>query len=224
MPALSAILISGSMMLPVQAMPDLQHTEWLLESPSQPDPRPSLSIADNQISGFSGCNRFTLGLDGDGKHQVASTRKLCAPEVMQREHALLKLLSAPFQLLPDEKLQHLTLRAGKQQYRFARSQPTADIPPPFKPAATQAEAAQPRLGEQYWYVASQPCAGQAAGCLQVRESESGPWREYRGAIAGFAPEAGSSYYLKLQGEANDGRLALQLLKVVYQENVAPLAD
>ncbi|WP_115648523.1 hypothetical protein [Chromobacterium violaceum] len=59
----------------------------------------------------------------------------------------------------------------------------------------------------------------------MRGSEGEPWRDYDGAIAGFTPEAGRSYYLKLQGEkGEDGRTALQLVKVIYQETVAPLVD
>ncbi|OHX13403.1 META and DUF4377 domain-containing protein [Chromobacterium sphagni] len=224
MPILSSILISGSMMMPTQAMPNLQNTEWRLEAPAQAAPLPTLNIADSRISGFAGCNRFTLGIDDDGKHQVSATRKLCAPEVMQREQALLALLAAPFRLLPVEDGKHLSLMAGKTRYRFAR-QPAQSAA--AEPPAAVAAAPLPAPGEQYWYVASRPCAA-AAGpstCLRLRSREDQPWRNYAGSIAGFEPEAGSRYYLKLQGvPAADGQPGLQLMKVVYRETVTPLAD
>ena len=221
MPILSSILISGSMMLPTQAEPKLQNTEWRLEAPAQAAPLPTLSIADSRISGFAGCNRFTLGIDDDGKHQVTATRKLCAPEVMRREQALLKLLAAPFRLLPAEDGKHLTLLAGKTGYRFVHQTAAVAAEPPAPAVA----ALRPVAGEQYWYVASQPCGAGPAACLQVRSSEDQPWHSYAGSIAGFVPEAGSRYYLKLQGVPSaDGQPALQLLQVVYRETVTPLAD
>lgn len=216
MPSLGALLVSGSMMLPTQALPDLQHTEWRLQSPAQPAPLPTLSIADSRIGGFAGCNRFTLGVDGEGRHQVSTTRMQCAPETMAREQALLKLLGAPFRLLPSTDRRHLTLASGKAVYRFEKVDAA-------QPAAAPLAALQPGAGEQYWYAARGACADGA--CLRLRGSEGEPWRDYDGAIAGFTPEAGRSYYLKLQGEkGEDGRTALQLVKVIYQETVAPLLD
>lgn len=222
MPSLSALLISGSMMLPTQALPDLQHTEWRLQSPAQSAPLPTLSIADNRISGFAGCNRFTLGIDHDGKHQVATTRMACAPETMQREQTLLSLLGAPFRLLPSDDRQHLTLQAGKTEYRFERiDAAAAQAAIAAKPAAA---AWQPESGEQYWYVTSGACA--SGICLQLRSREDQPWQSYAGAISGFQAEPGRRYYLKLQGEpaADGGQPTLQLVKVIYQETVTPIAD
>ncbi|SUX34929.1 META domain-containing protein [Chromobacterium violaceum] len=133
MPSLGALLVSGSMMLPTQALPDLQHTEWRLQSPAQPAPLPTLSIADSRIGGFAGCNRFTLGVDGEGRHQVSTTRMQCAPETMAREQALLKLLGAPFRLLPSTDRRHLTLASGKAVYRFEK---VDAAPPAAAPLAT----------------------------------------------------------------------------------------
>ncbi|QEL57369.1 META domain-containing protein [Chromobacterium paludis] len=230
MPTLSALLVSGSMILPSQALPDLQHTEWRLQAPAQSAPLPTLSIADNRLSGFAGCNRFTLGIDQDGKHQVATTRMACAPEVMQREQALLKFLAAPFRLLPSENRQSLTLQAGKTAYRFLRvaAGATAAYPAPAASPAPTAQAApsalRPEVGEQYWYVSSGTCV--AGACLRLRSREDQPWLDYDGSILGFQPQPGHSYYLKLQGEpaADGGHPTLQLVRVIYQETAAPLAD
>lgn len=218
MPSLGALLISGSMMLPTQALPDLQHTEWRLQSPAQPAPQPTLSISDSRISGFAGCNRFTLGIDEDGRHQVSTTRMACAPEAMAREQALLKLLGAPFRLLPSADGRYLTLAAGKTVYRFAK----ADAAQAAAPVAPQA-AWRPQAGEQYWYATRGDCSDGA--CLRLRGNEGEPWRDYHGEIAGFTPEAGRSYYLKLQGEPErGGDTVLQLVKVIYQETVTPVVD
>ncbi|RBL65791.1 hypothetical protein C3E98_041050, partial [Pseudomonas sp. MWU13-2625] len=110
--------------------------------------------------------------------------------------------------------------------RFERVNDAATAAPP--PAAQAAKPAQAALrleaGEQYWYVSSAHC--ETGACLRLRGREDQPWLSYAGAISGFQPQPGHSYYLKLQGEptADGGHPTLQLVKVIYQETVSPLAD
>lgn len=77
---------------------------------------PTLLFKGDQITGFSGCNRF-IGLYATGDttlkvSQLASTRQACAPAVMQQETAFLKAVSG--QALQVERItDSLTLTTGE---------------------------------------------------------------------------------------------------------------
>lgn len=90
------------------AQPDkpLRGTTWVVTALLTPeaqirsqtidDVKPTLTISpDGKVSGTAGCNTMNgsaTGTDPDLSFQVATTRMLCAPEVMEVEQAVLKAL------------------------------------------------------------------------------------------------------------------------------------
>jgi heat shock protein HslJ len=63
-----------------------------------PENLPYFKIQGNEISGFSGCNKFFGGLKYDLQghfvtHKIAGTKKAC-PNMMETEHAMYKALSS----------------------------------------------------------------------------------------------------------------------------------
>lgn len=222
---IALILLGCSASLPALAMPNLQGTEWQLVSPKAEGKAPTLRFDEGKISGFAGCNRFILSQQ-DGKNQVATTRMLCPPPMMRTEQGFLKLLSAPFRILPDGKAQHLTLKGEGGEYRFERfvSQPEnsgkMDAVRPMSPLAAPI-APLPDNGLAYRYVRVGAC-GDAAACLEARAGEDQPWARLAGGIDGFKPEAGVTYYLKLRGAPQlagpgQGPVRWTLERVVFSE-------
>lgn len=110
----------------VQPDRPVRGTEWLVTTLLTPqgqvssrtidEVRPGLTIADDgDLTGFAGCNRMTghaavtdTPAGADISFTVGTTRMMCAPEVMEVEHAVLATLDGTAQATVDADT--LTLR------------------------------------------------------------------------------------------------------------------
>lgn len=179
--------------------PSLEGAQWRLVSAPGTRPGASLSGAgaatlrfeDGRFSLSGPCNRHTGAFErrGDqlqfGKEggAVASTKKMCPPEIMQRETALLDAMAAPFTLsFAGSELRLSAIDASV--WRFDRS----DLPP-----------AEGR--ERIVMVAGQraPCTGVAPTlCLQVRTQPGAAWQLHHGEIEGFDWQVGVEYVIRVR--------------------------
>lgn len=94
---LLALLAAISAAVPGHAqMPPLAGTEWGLDAAGAPD-RFIRFGSDGRVSGSAGCNRFTGSYEHEGARlsfgPLATTRMMCAPDVMEAEEAFLSALS-----------------------------------------------------------------------------------------------------------------------------------
>ncbi|WP_063061140.1 META domain-containing protein [Nocardia sienata] len=116
----------------------IRGTEWVVTSLLTPDARissqtidqirPALTIADDDsLTGFAGCNRMTgravvteAPAGAEIAFTAATTRKMCGPEIMEVERAVLAALDGTVQATVDAQVltlrnsngHGLTLRAG----------------------------------------------------------------------------------------------------------------
>lgn len=104
----------------------IRGTEWVVTTLSTPDAqiqsrtigevRPTLTVtADDALTGFAGCNRITgravvtdTPAGADIAFTAATTRMMCAPEIMEVEQAVLAALDGTAQVTVDADT--LTLR------------------------------------------------------------------------------------------------------------------
>jgi heat shock protein HslJ len=176
----------------------LEGTDWrLVAAPGEsslPDVGPGVAILRFEADRFSlggPCNSHTGGwarsgeqlrLGGEGA-AIASTRRMCPPEIMNRETALMQAMMAPLTLGFDGP--YLQLRAADGGvWRFDSRPPAAN-------------ASRERIVQ----VAGQraPCTGVARQlCLQVRTQPGAPWELHYGDIKGFDWQMGVEYVLRVR--------------------------
>ena len=176
----------------------LEGTDWrLVAAPgagSVPDVGPGSATLRFEAARFSlggPCNTHTgawsrdgdlLRLGGEGG-AVASTRRMCPPEIMARETALVQAMAAPFALGFDGPFLRLQSADGAT-WRF-------DSRPP---AASESR-------ERIVQIAGQraPCTGVSRQlCLQVRTQPGAPWELHYGDIEGFDWKMGVEYVLRVR--------------------------
>jgi heat shock protein HslJ len=123
-----------------------------------------------------------LRLGGEGG-AVASTRRMCPPEIMARETALMQAMAAPFAFGFDGP--YLQLRsADGATWRFDSRAPAAN-----------------ESRERIIQVAGQraPCSGVGRQlCLQVRTQPGAPWELLYSDIEGFDWTMGVEYVLRVR--------------------------
>lgn len=176
----------------------LEGVDWrLVAAPgagSVPDLGPGAATLRFEAERFSlggPCNTHTGGwsrqdgqlrLGGDGA-AIASTRRMCPPEIMARETALVQAMAAPFAIGFDGPFLQLRATDGAT-WRFDSREP----------AATASR-------ERIVQIAGQraPCTGVAQQlCLQVRTQPGAPWELHYGDIAGFDWKVGVEYVLRVR--------------------------
>ncbi|WP_052190705.1 META and DUF4377 domain-containing protein [Chitinibacter sp. ZOR0017] len=172
--------------------------------------RPSLQVGeDGRVSGFAACNHFHGELQANPLKigPLATTRMMCAPVQMQVETAYLQVLQGAEQLQMHKKGQVLRVKDGQGgELRLQRT-----------PAVRTAEL---WVGPE-----TKPCSAgvMKMDCLQVKTSATGEWENFYNSIAGFQPEAGKSYRLKVKIEkvanppADASNLRYSLIKVLEQQ-------
>lgn len=185
----------------VYERPAIQDTDWRLvgqpgRAASQPLPASGagavvLRFEADRFSINGPCNRHggewrwtgeQLQLGGD-TGAIASTKRGCPSELMQREQALLAALRRPLQVERSGPFLQL-VDADGGQWRFD----AREVPP-----------AEGR--ELIVHVAGQraPCTGVAPMlCLQVRTSPGAPWQLHYGEIEGFAFQPGVEAVLRVK--------------------------
>lgn len=178
----------------------LEGTDWrLVAAPgdaSVPDVGPGAATLRFEAERFSlggPCNTHTGGWSRDGGQlrlggeggAVASTRRMCPPEIMARETTLLQAMAAPFALGFDGPF--LQLRAvNGATWRF-------DSRPP--PANANRERIIQVAGQRA------PCTGVAQQlCLQVRTQPGAAWELHYGEIEGFDWQVGVESVIRIREE------------------------
>lgn len=176
----------------------LEGTDWrLVAAPGEasvPDVGPGAATLRFETGRFTlggPCNTHTGGwsreraqlrLGGEGA-AIASTRRMCPPQIMAREDALMRATAAPFTLGFDGPV--LQLRgADGATWRFDSRPPAASAP-----------------RERIVQIAGQraPCTGVAQQlCLQVRTQPGAPWELFYGDIQGFDWRMGVEYVLRVR--------------------------
>jgi len=165
---------------------------WSLDDPavvgevkSTPGPNVQLTIQQRRLSATVGCNRGNAAFDDDGKRlnvgMLASTMMACPPDLAKLERRLFSLLEGN----PSYKVDggRLELSAAGDTWIFKR------MPSPSAKAV-----------KKFIYVAAErkDCTGVAPmKCLQVREEKTDPWTLFYGEIAGFEPQPGIEYRLRI---------------------------
>lgn len=176
----------------------LEGTDWrLVAAPGEstvPDVGPGSATLRFEAGRFSlggPCNSHTGGWSRDGAQlrlggegaAIASTRRMCPPQIMAREDGLLRAMAAPFTLGFDGPF--LALRAADgATWRFDSRPPAAN-------------ASRERIVQ----IAGQraPCTGVAQQlCLQVRTEPGAPWELFYGDIEGFDWTMGVEYVLRVK--------------------------
>lgn len=176
----------------------LEGVDWrLVAAPgdaSVPDVGPGAATLRFDAERFSlggPCNSHTGGwsregaqlrLGGEGA-AIASTRRMCPPEIMARETALLQAMAAPFTVGFDGPFLRLQSADGATWRFDSRA-----------PAATESR-------ERIVQIAGQraPCTGVAQQlCLQVRTQPGAPWERHYGDIEGFDWQVGVEYVLRVR--------------------------
>lgn len=177
----------------------LEDADWRLVSAPGTRPGASLSGAGAATLRFDGdrfsiegpCNRHAGAFERRGSQlqfgkeggAVASTKRMCPPEIMQREAALMDAMAAPFTLAFEGTALRLTAIDGSVWRFDSREQP---------PAAGR---------ERIVMVAGQraPCTGVAPKlCLQVRTQPGAAWQLHHGEIEGFDWQVGVEYVIRVR--------------------------
>ncbi|GAB2500104.1 DUF4377 domain-containing protein [Arenimonas alkanexedens] len=176
----------------------LEGVDWrLVAAPgagSVPDLGPGAATLRFEAERFSlggPCNTHTGGWLRDGEQlllggeggAIASTRRMCPPEIMARETALIQAMAAPFAIGFDGPFLRLQSAEGGT-WRFDSREP----------AATESR-------ERIVQIAGQraPCTGVAQQlCLQVRTQPGAPWELHYGDIQGFDWKMGVEYVLRVR--------------------------
>ncbi|WP_290888149.1 META and DUF4377 domain-containing protein [Arenimonas sp.] len=176
----------------------LEGTEWrLVAAPGEatlPDVGPGVATLRFEADRFSlggPCNSHTGGWSRDGMQlrlggeggAIASTRRMCPPEIMGRETALMQAMAAPLTLGFDGPFLQLRAADGAT-WRFDSRPPVANAP-----------------RERIVQIAGQraPCTGVAQQlCLQVRTQPGAPWELHYGDIEGFDWKMGVEYVLRIR--------------------------
>lgn len=176
----------------------LEGTEWrLVAAPGEstlPDVGPGVATLRFEADRFSlggPCNSHTGGWSRDGMQlrlggegaAIASTRRMCPPEIMDRETVLMKAMMSPFTLGFDGPFLQLRAADGGT-WRFDSRPPVANAP-----------------RERIVQIAGQraPCTGVAQQlCLQVRTQPGAPWELHYGDIEGFDWKTGVEYVLRIR--------------------------
>lgn len=150
-----------------------------------------LRFEDQRFSLRGPCNTHTGGwrragemlyLGGEGG-AIASTKRGCPGELMQRESALLAALQQPLRLQFDGPRLAMVTQGGERWVFDSRDE---------APAAGR---------ERIVLVdgAKAPCVGVAPmQCLRVRTEPGAPWELYYGEIEGFAWQQGVEYVLRVR--------------------------
>ena len=177
----------------------LEDADWRLVSAPGTRPGASLSGAGAATLRFDGdrfsidgpCNRHTgaferrgnqlqFGKEGGG---VASTERMCPPEIMQREAALMDAMAAPFTLAFEGSALRLTAIDGSA-WRFDSGE---------QPSAAGRELIVMVAGQRA------PCTGVAPMlCLQVRTQPGAAWQLHYGEIEGFDWQVGVEYVIRVR--------------------------
>ena len=199
--ALAGCATSSSEPRPLSRQPVVQGIDWRLVS--MPGTRPGSSLPGSgagaallrfdagRFSLSGPCNRHTGAWRRDGAQArfggedggIASTKRLCPPEIMVREQALLAALGQPLTLSVEGPFLRLAAADGGT-WRFD----SRDLPP----AAGR---------ERIVQVAGQrvPCTGVAPTlCLQVRTQPGAAWQAHYGEIEGFDWQVGVEYVIRVR--------------------------
>lgn len=152
--------------------------------------RLGFDAGSGRFSSSTGCNRtggaFKVAGStirfGRKKGGFASTLMACQPSAMATERAYVERLAAVTRYtISGDRLVLRTAGGATLTYR-AVHKPAADAPRRFIHVAAE----------------TRPCTGVAPmTCLQVRDKESDPWQLHYGGIAGFEPQPGIEYRLRI---------------------------
>jgi heat shock protein HslJ len=181
---------------PAKGAPALAAQHWDLvewsgrDLPAGKPLRLDFDAGSGRFSSSTGCNRamgaFTVKGGsirfGGKKGGFASTLMACPEPAMATERAYVDQLGAVTRYtIKGDRLVLRTAKGATLTYRAAHK-PAADAPRKFV----------------YVSAETRPCTGVAPmTCLQVREKESDPWQLHYFGIAGFEPQPGIEYRLRI---------------------------
>lgn len=166
-------------------------------------PAPTLRIQGKQLSGFSGCNRYSGTFSAKGTqfkvNPLASTKMACEPRPSKTEQAYFKAMQGVMRYQVSNNTLVLYTK-GSGMLVFTRN-PKIEA----KTLNTAPEAAITSAAPDTQILLVGPkkvdCTGMVPmKCLQVRTPEQTNWEFFYQSIEGFAYEEGYTYKLRVRVE------------------------
>ena len=176
-------IVAMSMLL--TACSSLPEGRWKETSPAADTPAMIVEIKNDRVYAYAGCNRISGTVKMVDDHllveRLSSTLMMCHGEQGEKEEKLKQLLTnKPTVEFSQEQL---ILSVADESYEFTKQ-------PNMEDGVTRMVYVGPE---------KVTCTGVSEmQCLQIRESEDGPWTNFYGEIEEFEYVPGNIYYLRIK--------------------------
>lgn len=214
------LMVGALMVAPLASAQDLTSGEWtLLISGNfgkfqELIPAPTLKIQGKQLSGFSGCNRYSGALSLKSNQikigSLVGTKMACEPRPLKTEQTFIKALQGAIRYQVNQNTLILYTKGSGMMVFTRNVEPKIEAKvAPAKPenkieARTLAPEAQVQSADiQILLVGPKrvDCTGAAPmKCLQVKTPDRKDWEFFYSGIEGFNYEEGYTYRIRVKIE------------------------